>query len=239
VELRWYRRTDGADGNVPPGAIRVVEQDGAQGALVVAVTNPRASFFGSARETDDAAIDRLFGPSDPTPVLPADFERLFRHALGTRGRGWTVRCWTYAERALMTTALWPPARLGAEPDEELRRLEAEIAGAGPERLLVLVGPTEGAMTAADLGWARQTIRGVCAQIGRRVPTVRDAVVGRLWPLVLEVDGEKPAVHLPCFAVEGLPGTLVDERGRRAPAPRGLLLNGMVTEVVGPRRTGMS
>jgi hypothetical protein len=32
---------------------------------------------------------------------------------------------------------------------------------------------------------------------------------------------------------------VDERGRRAPAPRGLLLNGMVTEVVGPRRTGMS
>ncbi len=235
VELRWYRRTDGDIGNVPAGAIRLLEQDGTEGPLIVAVTNPRASFFGTARESDDAAVDRLFGPSDPTPVLPADFERLFRHALGTRGKGWTVRCWTYAERALVTTALWPPPRLGSEPDEERARLETEIAEAGPDRLLVLVGPAEGEMTRADLGWARQAIRGLCAGIGRRVPTVRDAVVGRLWPLVLEVEGPKPSINLPCFAVEGLPGSLVDDRGFRAAPPRGLLLNGMVTAVTAPRR----
>jgi hypothetical protein len=236
VDLRWYRRTDGDTGNVPAGALRLVEQDGGPGPLLTSVTNPRATFFGASRETDQAAIDRLFGPPDATPVLPADFERLVRHALGPRGEGWEVRCWTYAERALVTTALWPPPRLGVPADDERTRLESELVGAGPDHLLVLLGPTRGEISLADLDWARQAVRGLCARIGRRVPTVRDAVVGRLWPLRLETEAA-PLLNLPCFAVEGLPGTLVDERGRRAAPPRGLLLNGAVVEVGVPRRDG--
>lgn len=233
VDVRWYRRTDGDSGNVPAGAIRLVEQDGGPGPLLASVVNARATFFGTNRETDQAAIDRLFGPTDATPVLPSDFERLVRHALGSRGEGWQVRCWTYAERALVTTALWPPPRLGVAPDEERTRLEAELAAAGPDQLLVLVGPRRGEISLADLDWARQAIRGLCGRIGRRVPTVRDAVVARLWPLRLESEGML-ALDLPCFAVEGLPGILVDERGRRTAPPRGLLLNGAVVEV-GPGR----
>lgn len=228
LQLRWYRATDGGLGNVAAGALQTAEQEGGDGPLLVRVENPLPTFYGSAREEESAAITRLFGPSD-SPVLPGDFERQFRHALGTHAAGWEIRCWTYAERALVTTALWPLPRLGVEGDPDRAALLAELAEAGPEKLLVLVGPRSGEMSAADLDWARRTIRGVCARLGRRLPTVRDAVVGRLWPLTLECQGPMPEVALPCFTVEGLAGELVDERGRRAAPPRALLLNAAVVQ----------
>lgn len=227
VELTWYRRTDGGRGNVPAGAIRLVEQANGSAALVDRVANPLATFYGANRETDRAAMDRLFGPGDAAPVLPADFERLIRHALGARGEGWEVRCWTWAERALGTTSLWPVPSLGAPPDPERLLLLHELAGAGPEKLLVLIGPRQGLLADADLDWARRATRGLIQRLSRRTPALRDAIVGRLWPLTLTAPAIPSDLLLPCFCAEELDGVLTDALGRSAPPPRGLLLNGAI------------
>ena len=106
VTLNWYRRTDGAYGNVSPGAIQVVEQPPRAEPLLLAVHNPLATFYGADRESEPEAIERMFAPSSGIPVTPSDWEKLFRVAFGVRGRGWVVRCWGYAERNLMATELW-------------------------------------------------------------------------------------------------------------------------------------
>lgn len=230
VALTWYRRTDGALGNVAAGQLRLSEQEAGPGPTVTRVENPLPTFYGTAREDDAAAMERLFGPTDAVPVLPADFESLFRQAIGTRGARWEVRVWAYAERALCTTALWPPPSLGVPEDAERARLAAELADAGPEKLLVLVGSRDGVLGAEDLDWARRVIRAVCARVGRRVPTVRDAVVGQLWALTFEPRGASPELLFPCFAVEGLYGTLTDVLGRAARVPPALLLNAAIFTV---------
>ena len=230
VTLDWYRRTDGAAGNVPAGAIRNVEQEAGPGPLLTAVTNPLATWFGVDREGDAAVMARLFGPPDGMPVLPADFERLFRAELGPRAAGWTLRVWTYAERSLQETALWPLPSLGLAEDAELTALRAELDRAGPETLLVIVGPNSGALSAAELDWARHTIRGACERIRERLPTLRDALVGRFHPL--RHRGPRPA-QLPLWAVEGTPGELFDEAGRSARPPRALLLNAAVLQSEAP------
>lgn len=248
VRLDWYRRTDGQAGEVPAGAISLVEQPPETAPSLAAVTNPLGTFFGADRESPEAAIDRMAVPSAGLPVLPADWERLVRQALGNRGLGWMVRVWTYAERSLLTTALWPPDPgandLGAPVEPETARLKRALENAGPEVLLVVVGPLAGDLTDAELEWARQVVRRQVKLLATRLPTVRDAIVTRFWPLRLRPDDEDAgldagreeapasAITLPAFSPGGLSGELADARGRSGRPPRAeLILNAAVTEVL--------
>lgn len=248
LRLEWYRRTDGAAGEVPAGAISLVEQPPETTPSIARVSNPLGTFFGADRETPEAAIDRMAVPASGLPVLPADWERLVRQALGNRGLGWNVRVWTYAERALLTTALWPPEpgsqELGTPDDPETRRVARALESAGPDRLLVVVGPPSGDLSDADLEWARQVVRRQVKLLAQRIPTIRDAIVTRFWPLVLTrgeatlEDGDAGheatpggSVTLPAYALAGLSGTLRDARGRTAsPARAELLLNAAVVRI---------
>ena len=50
VTLNWYRRTDGAYGNVRPGGIQVVEQPPRAEPLLLAVHNPLGTFYGADKK---------------------------------------------------------------------------------------------------------------------------------------------------------------------------------------------
>lgn len=233
LRIEWYRRTQGAKGNKPANSVRLVEQPANLLPKISAVTNPLGTFFGAERETPDAAIDRMFGPSEGTPVMAADYERLVRQTLGNRGRGWVVRCWTYAERALVSTAFWPFSDGEDEPDPEVQRVFAEMDGAGPETLLVALGPSDDVISDEDLDWARRAVRRTVERWSRRLPNIRRAVVTRFWPLVLTVPEGGEAPLLPTFEVGRMSGVLADVKGRIAhERPRAvLLLNAAVTEVL--------
>lgn len=228
ITLDWYRRTDGAIGDVEPGAIRMVEQNEGDDPRLVAVTNPLATFFGAGRETPEAAVDRLFAPQGGTPVLPADHERMVRQALGSRGEGWFVRCWTYAERSLIATALWPVHEPGTEPEAESARLLDDLAGAGPDTLLVALGPVDRAMTDEELDWARRVVQRQVRRLGERIPVLRHAIVTRFWPLTMSTDEAHADLVVPCFDLARMHGTLTDGQDRSAaPPPAALLLNAAV------------
>lgn len=236
LRLDWYRRTDGRAGQVPAGAISLVEQERDRLPSIAKVSNPLPTIFGADRESAEEAIDRMAAPTSGLPVLPGDFERVVRQALGQQGEGWLVRCWTYAERALLSTALWPPApgaeALASPGEPETERLRAALATAGPEQLLVAVGPAQGGLDEAALDQARAAIRREIRALSHRLPVIKDAVVTRLWPLTLQPGPEDEApAKLPCFALPELAGALLDERGRRAPPPRAeLLLNAAVVAI---------
>ncbi len=231
VKLLWYRRTDGARADVPAGAIRLVEEEAGLEPSLVGVHNPLGTFFGAAREAPEAAVDRLFAPAGGTPVLPADFERVVRQALGTRGRGWVVRCWTYSERSLVSTALWPAPQGEEAADAETTRLATELEAAGPECLLVVVGPRDTVLDDEDLDWARSAIQQRLKRFGERLPVVRSAVVSRFWPLTLRAGEEARDLLLPCFDLAACRGELVDHNGKVDTPPRAaMFLNAAVVEV---------
>lgn len=233
IRLEWYRRTQGARGNRPPGNIRLVEQPVNLAPRIEAVLNPLGTFFGADRETPEGAIDRMFGPSEGTPVMAADYERLIRQVLGHRGRDWLVRCWTYAERALISTAFWPFPEPGDEPDVEVRRVQMELANSGPDTLLVVLGPTKSVIDDEDLDWGRRAVQRLVERWSRRMPTLRNAVVTRFWPLRLTIPADAADLLVPTFELEAMQGELVDTMGREANhKPRAvLLLNAAVTAVV--------
>lgn len=228
LHFPWYRRTDGERGNVPAGSIEIVEQEPTARPQIVRVFNPLGTFYGAPREANDAAISRLFAPAAGTPVLPADFERQIRQTLGATASSWVIRCWSYAERTLTETTLWPPHDPFALPDPETEALRAQLAAAGPETLLVVIGPTTGRISPAELDAARRAIRRMVQQLSERLPMVRDAVVTGFWPLQLK--GAPAPALLPCFTVERGEGTLIDATGRTAAVPRATLLNAAVVGV---------
>jgi len=231
VKLTWYRRTDGARGNVAAGTIRLVEQEASAKPVLSKVRNPVGSFFGADRETPEAATDRLFAPAGGTPVLPADFERLVRQALGTRGQGWLVRCWSFAERSLVSSALWPLAEKKSKGDPETLSVAKELANAGPDCLLVAVGPREEVLADEDLDWARKTVQRRIEILGERLPVIRRALVTRLWPLILKAETEPEGLRLPSYDLASCKGELVDPRGRASAPPRAaMLLNAAVVKV---------
>ncbi|MFH1466861.1 MAG: hypothetical protein ABIO70_20930 [Pseudomonadota bacterium] len=238
VQFEWYRRTDGTRAHVAAGAIRFAEQGGGAEPLLVEVHNPLPTFHGVDAETPEAAVDRLFAPTGGTPVLPGDFERLVRQALGARGRGWVVRCWSYPERALVSAALWKPEGAGLSPDPRVQALERELGAAGPECLLVVLGPPEGGLSDGDLAWARQVVEQHIRRLAERLPVVRRAVVTRYWPLTLRGECLGEAVPLPRFDLTGLRGVLEDEQGVREPVPRArLMLNAAVVAIEEPPQEG--
>jgi hypothetical protein len=231
VKLSWYRRTDGARADVPAGAVRLVEEEAGVKPSLVGVHNPLGTFFGAAREAPEAAVDRLFAPAGGTPVLPADFERVVRQALGTRGRGWVVRCWTYSERSLVSTALWPQPLGEAPANGETARLERALESAGPDCLLVVVGPPDEVLGDEDLDWARRAIQQRIKRFGERLPVVRRAEVSRFWPLRLRGGEGARDLLMPCFDLARCEGELVDRNGTTAPPPRAaMFLNAAVVEV---------
>ena len=241
ITLSWYRRTDGDLGEVPPGAIAFVEHPPSTRPALNAVTNPLGTGYAAARESDDACRDRLFAPADSLPVLPGDWERAIKLDLGTKGRTWLVRCWGYTERSLLSHALWPlpppnDDEATAPADPEDRRLASELDEAGPNRLLVAVGPMTGELSAADLAWARQVVLARVRRVRARLPAIEDAIVTRLWPLTLIASGPVGDVQLPSYEPTALPeGLLRDEDHRKAPRPRvRALLNAVVVAVEGPR-----
>jgi len=230
VTLNWYRRTDGAYGNVKPGAVQVVEQPPRAEPLILAVHNPLATFYGADRESEPEAIERMFAPSSGIPVTPSDWEKLFRVAFGVRGRGWVVRCWGYAERNLMATDLWPVDNTGLALDREKTRLQRSIERAGPDTLLVVVGSKEGIVSDSDLDWARGVIRGLVRKQQERIPIVKEVIVTKFYPLVLHSDHEVDC-PLPTFSIDDMQGSLEDSNGHTATVSQGrLLLNAGVVEV---------
>lgn len=229
INLEWYRRTDGAGGEVPAGSIRLVEQEMMANPRIFACTNPTSTFLGMDRETEESATSRLFTPGGGTAVLPADFEAMCRTAIGRRGQDWVVRIWTYSERALASTALWPSAGPGEDEDRETVSLRRQLDSAGPEQLLVVLGPKDGLLADEDLDWARQAIQQEIRRQARRLPTIRGAIVTRFWPLTLQ-GPENQALHFPSFVTSEMSGQLVDSTGRSAPVPKALLmLNAGVVE----------
>ena len=227
VRVAWYRRTDATLAELPPGTIRLVEQPPSASPRLLSVDSPLGTSHGMDRESEQAAVQRIFGPPMPTPVTPGDWERLVRHALGPRGAGWLVRVWSYAERALMRTAVWPPPGLSQEDGSD--ELRDALRTAGPETLLVVLGPPDLQLAPRDLGWARTVVEGLVAEQRDRVPLIRAALVSPLWGLTLKSD-RAPA--LPCHGLIGLRGTLSDVRGRSGPVPAAtLLLNGAIVEVL--------
>ncbi len=233
IQLSWYRRTDGEHGLVDAGAIDLVEQPADIVPALVAVRNPLGTFFGAARESPEAAIDRMFAPKSGVPVLPADFEREVRQALGSRGHGWMVRCWTYAERTLVSTAWWPvPESFGAE-DPETRSARRSAEHAGPQTILVVLGSRDGPLSSEDLVWARRVVSRRMRVLARRLPTIRDAIVTRFHPLTLRTttDSLPEGLVLPCFDPGLMRGELIDLRGRTHAPPRAtLLLNAAVVAI---------
>ena len=231
VKLDWYRRTDGARGDVGPRAIQLVEQEAGVKPNLVNALNPVGTFFGASREAPEAAVDRLFAPEGGTPVLPADFERAVRQALGSRGRGWLVRCWSFSERSLVSSSLWPPEELSEKGDTESTELARALEDAGPDCLLVALGPRDEVLPDEDLEWAKLVVQQRIRRFGERLPTVRRALVTRLWPLTLRTADAPADLHLPSHDLGQCHGELVDPGGRTSPPPRSaMLLNAAVVSV---------
>ena len=231
VTLSWYRRTDGEFGNVRAGAIQVVEQPPRAEPLLLDVHNPLSTFYGASRESEPEAIERMFSPSSGVPVTPADWEKLFRVAFGVRGRGWVVRCWGYAERTLVPTALWPVDNTGLAVDRDRTRLQRSIEYAGSDTLLVIVGSKNAVLSDADLDWARGIIRGLVRKQRDRLPIIQDVIVTKFHPLTLQCDASSADIPLPNFAIDDMRGTVVDLDGHSATITQGrLLLNAGVVNV---------
>lgn len=224
VVLRWYRRTDGEGGNVDRGAISFVEQGPSVRPRLTGVTNPLPTAWGADREASEEAVRRVFGPPAGVPVTPADWEREILVSLGARARGWRVRVWGHAERALVASACWPVD--GVDP--ETRALRDALAYAGPDTLLVAVGNDAGPPSPADLAWSREAIAALVSRWSVRLPAVRAAIVTPMHVLRLRGTADGPT---PTHALRGLEGVLSDASGRSAPVPDvDLLLNAVVVGV---------
>jgi len=236
VRVAWYRRTDGAAGELEPGALGHVEQPPRLRPSLLAATNPLATWFGGDRETDEACRERIFGPATGLPVMPGDWERVLRQALRGRAREWVVRVWGHAERALIDSATWPLDL--AMGDMHSRALANRISHAGPETLLVVIGITDGTLDPEELSWATLVIERTVERLRQRLPVIREVVVTRFWPLTLVTEHPPDLPGSPWFDLDGCVGELRDAAGRRAPVPRGrLLLNAGVVAVAQPLGEG--
>ena len=209
ITFDWYRRTDGHFGNVPSGAIQVIEQPPRTKPLILSVHNPLDTFFGSDRESELEAIDRMFHAGGAVPVTSADWERIIRVALGVRGRGWMVRCWSYAERSLISTRLWPLQTEDAQVERENVRLERDLDSAGPETLFVVIGDTTEKLDDGDLDWARGIVKGLVRRNKHRIPIVTSCIVSRFTPLTLvKSDDFHDEIVMPSFSIGDMTGGII-------------------------------
>lgn len=227
LRLDWYRRTDGALGRVEPEAISFVEHPPTSRPALVAVTNPLGNTGGMDRESEEACIQRLFGPGSDTPILPTEWERTIRTALGPEARNWIVRCWGYAERTLISTTLWPPPEM--EIDEETLQLSAALLQAGPDTLVVAVGRTDRCLDQGEVVRVRLVVEALVRRAQQRLGNFHHAIVTPLWPLRLRSRSKINLPVLPCFRLSSS-GWLTDTEGRESPATTALMLNAAVIAV---------
>jgi hypothetical protein len=204
VTFDWYRRTDGFFGNVPVGAIQVIEQPPRTQPLILSVHNPLATFFGSDRESELEAIDRMFHAGGSVPITSSDWERIIRVALGVRGRGWVVRCWSYTERSLISTRLWPFETDDVQLERDRIRLERDLDAAGPETLFVVIGEKNEVLGEGDLDWARGVIQGLVRRNKHRLPIITSSIVAKFLPLTLYKKADTQLdIVLPSFTMEDM------------------------------------
>jgi hypothetical protein len=224
VDLDWYRRTDGADGNVAAGEIRLVEQAPSARPRIQSVTNPFPTLGGLDGETEEAARGRLFAPGGASLALPADWERELRTRLG--GGDWRVRAWCHTERALVTTDTWR----AFEPGQSLaQRLDA----AGERTLVLAVAMGERPVSDEERSRAEHHARQLCAEARSRSNRITEVLVVPMTPVWL--DGEAEAPIWPTHDTTGLTGELVDADGVRRAVPVDVLLLDAVIE--GPWQRG--
>lgn len=228
LTLHWYRRCDGAAGNVEAGAVQFAEHAPSTRPGLVSVLNPLGFAGGADVESEAACRDRLLSPGVTLPVTPGDWELLFRRALSAVLPGAFVRVWTWAERAVFASALWP---FDDEPAEK-RALAAALAAAGPEVLAVAVGLPDDAVSDAAFAAASRALVAAHQRVRRRSRVVRGLVVMRFHPLVLaRPDGD--ALVLPSFdTLDWAGGRVADTTGRAAAPPADLtVLNAAVVRVL--------
>jgi hypothetical protein len=235
ITFDWYRRTDGHFGNVPFGSIQVIEQPPRTKPLILSVHNPLATFFGSDRESELEAIDRMFHAGGSVPITSTDWERIIRVSLGVRGRGWVVRCWSYAERSLISTRLWPLETEDVQLERENIRLERDLDSAGPETLYVVIGQSSEILSEGDLDWARGIVQGLVRRNKHRLPIITSCIVSKFTPLTLFKSANIDAdIVMPSFTIEDMKqGIIRDPSGQEAvfPGESGrLLLNAAIIKI---------
>lgn len=233
LRLGWYRRTDGARGRIEPLALAYAEQPPGVSPGIQAAINPLGASGGADRETEDACIQRLFGPGTDTPILPTDWERSIRQALGPESHGWIIRCWGYAERTLIATTIWPSTiasgRDGMDGDPESAAFLEALRDAGPDVLVVTLGRADRTLNRSELSRAREVVDGLVRQARQRLGTFQRALVTPIWPLRLRLRGAAELPPLPAFRVQAS-GWLVDTDGRESPCLPTLMLNAAVVAI---------
>ncbi|MGC6508957.1 MAG: hypothetical protein ACON4U_11100 [Myxococcota bacterium] len=229
IELNWYRRTEGDRGNVPSGLVEVIEQPPNTSPLLLSARNPLATFYGSDREHEHEAIQRMFTPASSVPVTSADWEREFRVAMGVKGRGWMVRCWSHSERSMLSTALWPLSDDPFAIDVVNASLRNQLRDAGPETLMVVVGSLDEVISDEELDWARGVCFGVMRRMLDRLPMIQNLIVTRFW--ALSMHSQNLDLPTPCFMAGQMDGHLTDRHDRTAQPPNArILLNAAVVQV---------
>jgi hypothetical protein len=218
VALDWYRRTDGQDGNVPVGAIELVEQAPSTRPRIQSVVNPFPTLGGADGESEEAARGRLFSPGAQGYVLPTDWERALRSRLG--GQDWRVRAWSHAERALVTTDTWS---VFVDDAEMARRLDS----AGERTIVISVARGSRLVTAQELAKARHFAEQICADARSRSSRITEVLVFPMTPIWL--DGTAEDTIWPTHDTTGLEGELVDAKGKRRPVPVDVLMLDAVIE----------
>jgi len=224
IDLDWYRRTDGADGNVAAGELRLVEQAPSARPRIQSVINPFPTLGGLDGETEEAARGRLFSPGSASLALPADWERELRTRLG--GGEWRVRAWSHTERALVTTDTWRAFESG-------QSLALKLDAAGERTLVLAVAVGDRPVSEEERSHAEHHARQLCAEARSRSNRITNVLVIPMTPVWL--DGEAEAPIWPSHDTTGITGELVDADGVRRPVPVDVLLLDAVIE--GPLKRG--
>lgn len=226
VDLSWYRRTDGARGNVPEGSISVVEQSSLAPLPVRRVFNPLPTVFGRNREEVDQGIARMFSPPSATlPATAADFESWAALELSDLPQPWVIRCWGYAERTLLASDWW----LGSDADAKgVEEAAATLDRAGSRGLLMVVGSVTTPGTGPEFHRARLRLTRAWERLAGRLPTLDTLVVAPFVPLIHETRSGKvlrATPESPRFELKDLDGWLfAGRRVRPVPAHLWFYLN---------------
>ena len=207
VELSWYRRTDGEQGEVEADPSNLWNSRRVHGPVSWPFTIQWAHFTAD-RESPKSLVEIDSSLTVSTPVLGR---------LGTShssGHGAVVVAGWFVVGA-MRNAPWSRARCGPCrrcPDPESLRVARELRRAGPEQLLVVLGQEGDALSDEDLDWARNVVR-----------TWFDESVIESRPYALDCDavlaladaGRGDAKYgLPTFDARQMSGNLVDSEDGR-------------------------
>ncbi len=234
VQVRSYRRTSGARGNLDEGQVIGFEQAETDRPRILGVTNPLPTHLGEDTESASQAVYRMFGPErGEVPTVPSDLERIARDGLGPDEQGWMVRVWTHAERVLLDARFWGEEQGPDWIQRGVGRARKRLDELGPHGLLVAIGDPDRLVDEARFVALSAGIQRRIEALADRVPYLRGCVVVPIQPLTLHTR-EDEAPELPCFRPDRLGvGTVVPLGSDAAFAPKegvNLWLDAAVTDV---------